>query len=323
MTFNSAGELIVGGLTEEVAVKTLLAVFCAIIAAILFNVAGFLQKKAVDRLPRVCLKPSWTVFKAFVTNKPWMISLAVSLVGGVFYYVAVMLAPISIVQPIVSAGVALLVYLAVRNLGERLRISDFIAIGCTVLGVMMIGVSLSKGISSPRPYDAVRLWVFAGSLFLLAGVIPFLAGGKGTRQGTVLGVSTGLLYGLSAVFSRLLLLDWSNQWKEKGLLVVFSSVFLIVVTVANVLGIIVMQAAFQRGLASIVGPVVGGLNQTVPILAGMLVLMESLPGNPLLSAARIAGFCTILGATVVLSRRAEEISPTKTFQKSEEQEGCQ
>ncbi len=294
----------------------MLAVSCAILASILFNVAGFLQKRAVDRLPRVRLKPSWTVFKAFVTNKPWMISLAVSLVGGVFYSIAVMLAPISIVQPIVSAGVALLVYLAVKNLGERLRVSDFIAIGCTVLGVILIGVSLSEGISSPRPYKAVMLWAFTASVFLLALAIPLVFGGSGTRQGTVLGVSTGLLYGIAAVFSRLLLLDWSNQWKEKGLLVVFSSIFLLVVTVSNVLGIIVMQAAFQRGLASIVGPVVGGLNQAVPILAGMLVLREPLPGNPLLIVARIGGFCVILGATIVLSRRVEEISPTKAWREN-------
>ncbi len=298
--------------------KTTAAVFCAIFAAIFFNVAGFLQKKAVDKLPRVGLKPSWTVFKAFITNKPWIISYLVSVIGGGFYAVAVALAPISIVQPIVSAGVALLVYLAVRNLGERLRFSDFFAIGCTVLGVGMIGISVSEGVSSPKPYDAVILWVFAGTVFFLACAIPFVFGKSGTRQGTILAVSTGLLFGLAAVFSRLLLVDWSNQWKEKGILVIFSSVFLIALAVANILGIVIMQAAFQRGLASIVGPVVGGLNQAVPILAGMLVLREPLPKSVYLSALRILAFFLILGATIFLSRRAEEFPIKRIAEESGE-----
>ena len=294
--------------------KTVVAVAFAVVASLLINYALYLQKKAVEELPRVKLEISWTVFKAFVTNVPWITSMVISLVGGAFYSVAILLAPISIVQPIVASGVALLAYLAIKNLGEKPRRIDLYAIGVTILGVILIGVSLAEGIPPETEHDPVVLWIFAGAVVFLAVVVPLLMRrGGGNRLAAGLGISVGLLFGVAAMFARVLLLDWSNQFSARGVTVVFSSVFVLAWALTLIPAFIMLQAALQRGMAVVVVPLVAGLSQLVPILGGMIALNEPFPESTALSAVRILAFVLILGATVVLSRRAEEAAPAASL----------
>lgn len=289
--------------------KTFLAVACAAGAAVFLNFGLYLQKKAVDRLPAVRFEISWSVFKAFATDRPWMTSIAVTLLGGGLYAIAIAIAPVSIVQPVVASGVALLAYLAIKNLGERPRRIDLYAIGASILGVILIGVSLFEGVPDPGKLDhsPLLLWVFAGVAVLLAVAMPLLfRGSSGNRMAAGLGISVGLLFGMAAIFARLLLVDWGNQWASKGLAVVFSSVFLIAWAALLLPAVVMLQAALQRGMAVIVVPVVAGLGQLVPIVGGLVALREPLPDNAFLAAVRIFAFAMILGATIVLSYRVEE-----------------
>lgn len=292
--------------------KTVIAVGAALGASLLLNYSMYLQKKAVDKLPTVKLELSWTVFKAFATNLPWLLAFGLSLLGGGLYAIAIAIAPISIVQPIVGSGIALLAYLAIKNLGERPRRIDIYAIGLNILGVILVGVSLMEGLPKQLKHDPVVLWIFAGVVVFLAVVIPLLMrGGSGNRLAAGLGISVGLLFGIAAIFARLLLVDWTNRWPDKGLMVLFSSVFLVAWGVTLIPGFIAMQAALQRGMAVIVAPLVAGLGQVVPILGGMIALKEPFPKSVALSVVRMVGFGLLLVGTIILSRRAEETGPEK------------
>ncbi|MFH1150903.1 MAG: hypothetical protein V1748_10570 [Actinomycetota bacterium] len=286
---------------------TLLAIVLTLGAAICLNYAMYLTKKAVDLLPAVKFEVSFHVFKAFVTNRPWVTATALSVVGGGVYAVAIAMAPVSIVQPILASGVVLLAYLAIKNLGERPRTSDYYAIGMTVLGVALIGVSLAEGIPETVKHDPVELWVFAAIVTVIAVIMPLVM--RHERQAAGLGISVGLFFGLAAIFGRLLLVDWTGQWGAKGIAVTISSVFVIPWALTFIAGFIMMQAALQRGMAVVVVPLLSGLSQVVPILGGMIALNEPFPNSVMLSALRVIGFCLILVGTVVLSRRAEEVSP--------------
>lgn len=292
--------------------KTFLAIACTISASLAFNYAMYMQKKAVDTLPEVKFQVSWTVMKAFLTNKRWVASMGVVVVGSVAYAYALTIAPISIVQPIMASGVALLAYLAIKNLGEKPRRVDLVAIGLSILGVVCIGISLAEGLPEDVRHNATALWIFTGAVVLLSVVIPLLMRGASSSQFAAgLGISVGLLYGISAVFAKLLLVDWSNQWSAKGIAVLFSSVFLIAWAATLVPAFIVLQAALQKGMAVVVVPILAGLSQLVPIAVGMVALHEKFPSNPALTVVRILGFGLILTGTVILSRRAEETGPAE------------
>ena len=290
---------------------TFFSITCAVAASLAFNYAMYAQKKAVGSLPAVELRPSWSVFKAFLTNGPWLASLLFILGGSALYAYALATAPISIVQPIMASGVALLAYLAIKNLGEEPRRKDLVAIGMSILGVLLVSISLAEGLPKNVKHSAGSLWIITAVLVALSAIIPFLARGRPAGQkSAALGITVGILYGTSAVFAKLLLVDWSGQWAQKGIAVAFSSIFVVAWAVTLIPAFIVLQAALQKGMAIVVAPIVAGLNQLVPIAIGMIALHEKLPRSIWLGIIRVLGFVLVLSATVILSRRAETPSPT-------------
>jgi uncharacterized membrane protein len=277
--------------------RDVLAIAIAIVASICINYSLYLQKKAVDVLPTVKLRLSWDTIESFITNIPWLSAQAFNVSGFALYMVALAFAPVSIVEPIIAAGVALLAYLAIKNLGEKPRRVDLYAIGATIFGVILLGVSLAEGLPKDKLHDPIELWAFAGGIMLLSVVIPLILRGRGeSSEAAGLGISAGLIMGIAAVFSRLLMGNFGHQWY----------IWLIACAATYTPGFVILQAALQRGMAVVVVPPYNGLMEFVPILVGTIALDEKFPKSPALTAIRIVSFVLILVGTVVLSRRAEE-----------------
>jgi multidrug transporter EmrE-like cation transporter len=287
--------------------REFLAISIAIVAALLLNYSIYLQKKAVGALPEVKARLSWATVKAFITNKPWLLAQTFNVSGFVLYSVALALAPVSIVEPIIASGVVLLAYLAIRNLGEKPRVIDYYAMSASVLGVILLGVSLAEGLQKDALRHPIEIWAVAGGILSLAVIIPLLMrGGSGNKQAAGLGISVGLFFGTAAVFQRLLMINLGHDWALAG-------IFVVLCIATYLPAFIILQAALQKGMAMIVAPIYNGLMEFVPIVLGMAVLNEGFPQSNLLRVFRILAFALILAGTVVLSQRAEgEVGAPRT-----------
>jgi len=280
--------------------KEVLAVGIALAASFCVNYSSYMQKKAVDALPKLKLRISWAVIKSFVTNRPWLAAMGMDAVGTALFMVALIFAPVSIVEPIITAGIALLAYLAIKNLGEKPGWADFSAIGMTALGVIFLAVSMAEGVPKGKTYHPLELWVVAVAVVVLAIVVPialYLSGRGNIAAG--LGVSAGLVIGIAAVFSRLLMGNFGGEW----------DLWLPACLLTYPLGFALFQAGLQRGRAVVVAPIYNALVVCVPIVVGTFALNERLPRSPLLTALRIAAFALIVVGTIVLSRRTSAEGP--------------
>jgi drug/metabolite transporter (DMT)-like permease len=285
-------------------VKTVAGILIAIASALLFNHAVYRMKISVEVLPRIEMSSSWGVVKTFITNWPWLSAQIENIAGFILYAVALSIIPVSIVEPITAAGIVLLVYLAIRQLGEKVRPRDYAAIGMTVLGVILISLSLERGVSEATP-NYHLFWIIAAVILGVAIAAPLLMGKKSTSVLAVaLAVSGGLLDGIAGVFTRLVMINWGNDWKS-------TLVLLIVCVLAYVAAFIILQAGLQRGKAIVVAPVYNGIMELVPIVVGIVALNESFPTvngktDIFLSAMRILAFALILVGTLMLASRPEE-----------------
>ncbi|HEY5526617.1 MAG TPA: EamA family transporter [Candidatus Anoxymicrobiaceae bacterium] len=284
--------------------KTVAGILIAIASALLFNHAVYRMKISVEVLPRIEMSSSWGVVKTFITNWPWLSAQIENIAGFILYAVALSIIPVSIVEPITAAGIVLLVYLAIRQLGEKVRPRDYAAIGMTVLGVILISLSLERGVSEAAP-NYHLFWIIAAVILGVAIAAPLLMGRKSTSVLAVaLAVSGGLLDGIAGVFTRLVMINWGNDWKS-------TLVLLIVCVLAYVSAFIILQAGLQRGKAIVVAPVYNGIMELVPIVVGIVALNESFPTvngktDIFLSAMRILAFALILVGTLMLASRPEE-----------------
>lgn len=285
------------------------AIACAIAGALTLNWAIYLQKKAVTDLPDIEFKFSWDTIKAFITNKPWLFAQAINVTGFVLYSIALALAPVSIVEPIIASGIVLLAYLAIKHLGEKPRRIDYMAMGMSVFGVILLAVSLVEGLPKDKLNHGWEIPLFAGVIVGLAIIIPLVMRGSKAKLSVGLGISVGLFFGIAAVFQRLTmmyLVNLSTHWQ-------WFLVFLVCCILTYIPAFILLQAALQKGMAIIVAPIYNGLMELVPIVVGMMALNESFPASPILKVVRILAFVLILTGTVILSQRAEAEEEIESF----------
>jgi len=275
--------------------KEAFAVVAALAGSFLTNYSTYLQKKAVDALPMMEIRTSWQVVRRFVTNIPWITAMAMDGLGTGLYLVALIFLPVSIVEPILTAGIAILAYLAITKLGETPRRADYVAIAMTVLGVVFLAVSLAEGVPTGKTYHAVELWFVTAAILGVAIAVPIgikLLGRGETAAG--LGFAGGLLIGVAGVYSRLLMGNFGGNWY----------IWLFACLLTYPTGFLVFQAGLQRGKAVVVAPIYNSLVMCVPVVVGMVALNETLPDSAFLAALRIAAFALIIVGTIVLSSGA-------------------
>ena len=275
------------------------AIALSVVATCCYQVGMVMQKVAADRMPRLELTLRQShVYRAFLRSPTWLGGLAITIAGWAFFLKAIANAPVSIVQPVLGFGLAILAIFSVVFLHERLRLSEWAGVALMVAGITLLGISGSgeahRGASVSL---AALLLVSVVLLAALAGAIPLGRSRRAVPLPVVLGFAAGVLIGLAALYTKGLFLSL-----DAGLPWLAWVVFLPLMTLGNLGGVWVQQAGFQHGRALIVVAMNAVTNKIVTILGGMAILGELLPAQPSLAAARVGGFVTLLVGTAVLAR---------------------
>lgn len=280
--------------------------FVALVATLLMNYGSFLQKVALQRLPRLGAGNPVETAKAFFRSKTWLQGQGVQLGGALFDNAAVGLAALSVVQPITAAGVALLIVLAVVKLKEKASVTDWISIVLILVGIVLLGVSLTSitgGDASPN--------MLLTGFFLIVGLVAsagclYIAFRNGFhRSSALLGVGVGVLIGLTAVIQKLAWRDIGARWGELKMVSIFYSRFFWIGIGLALLTLFLFQVALQRSEALVIVPLVTGLSNVVPIIVGLLAFHEALPEGSLLVTFRFVSMLLIILGAVLLSFHEE------------------
>jgi drug/metabolite transporter (DMT)-like permease len=280
------------------------AIVLAILATACFQVGIVLQKVGADRLPRLGLSiRQGSVYLAFIRSPIWLAGIAINTFGWVLVLKAIANAPVSIIQPVLGFGLALLALFSAVFLKERLSRLESGGLVLMVAGLVLLGVSAAHqdggGAVSLAPLLAVSV-VFAGGI---GAALPLGRSGQ-VPLPVVLGFGAGILIGLGALYTKGLFLTL-----DAGFPLLAWLVFLPLMMAANICGLWVMQAGFQHGRALIVGAVSAVTTKVVAIVGGMTTLGEVLPDHRVFAVARVAGLVLILLGTVVWRASAESRSP--------------
>ena len=144
-----------------------LGVVAAVGASALYNTSIALQALEAREVPHVhTLRPS--LLGRLVRNRRWLVATAVGLLGWPLEIAALLLAPLTVVQPCVASGLILLLWLGATRLGEKPGPREAIAVAAVVVGVAGIAVA-----APARTTDHADTGAIALALVLVA--IPILA----------------------------------------------------------------------------------------------------------------------------------------------------
>ncbi|CAI5524537.1 unnamed protein product, partial [Closterium sp. Naga37s-1] len=250
--------------------------------------------------------PLWVaglVLWTYLRSPLWVAGLVIDVGGGLLMLQAVASAPVSIVQPVSTSGLALMALFSHLYLHEPMRLADWTGILLCILGTVAVGVSSENPLpSAPPPQLSLRhLMAFVFWVVLLLVVLewcataskakrkikdpPLSAGALGADvvEELAAGTQAGAFFGLSAAAVK------TGMLLATGGPPVFALLGIAVGVSLSSFGFFCQTRGFKEGRAVVVSTCAAVAAMLTAVAAGMAGLGEDLPTSARLRMWRFLG----------------------------------
>ena len=268
-----------------------LGIAAAIAASLLYNTSIALQALEARAVPHEhSLRPS--LLGRLLRNRRWLGATALGLLGWPLEIAALLLAPLTVVQPCIASGLVLLLWLGATRLGERPGRREFVAVGAIVVGIAGVAWAAPERTTDHAGAGAVALALILVALPLLA---PYAFRGRTQAVATLAVLSAGCGYAWTAIASKLL----TDELAAGAVLV--AVLWLATAAVSEGLALLSEMSALQRRPATHVAPVMFAVQVLVPVVMAPLIFGESWAGTPGGGTALVAFMAVAVGGTTLLA----------------------
>jgi drug/metabolite transporter (DMT)-like permease len=276
-----------------------LGLIAAVAASVAFNVGIVLQAADARREPAdEGLRLSLLTHLA--RRRRWIAGLLLGGVGFGLQVVALSLAPFVVVQPVLAAGLLLMLYLGVRMLGERVGWAEIVGVLGITAGIGLLAWGQPEGIETVRG-EAALLSVMGA--MVIVSLIPFALRGRGRLDSaTFVIVASALAYGASNIATKLVSDGiGAGSWLPVG-------IWLATAAATGVVALTTEMTALQRRPATFVVPLSFAIQTFLPIALEPIYLTERWGSAALSGVPLIAGLVLVaLGAFAVAKTRAVSV----------------
>jgi hypothetical protein len=257
---------------------------------------GFLCKhRGANRVPRVEWARPLRSARALFGTRWFAIGMAVGAGAWALHVAALALAPLSVVQAVLSTGVVMLAVMGSVLFGCRVPSRQWAGVAMTAGGLLLLMVTLPRATEAHASFALPALLAFEGGMLVIGAlliVVPRL-GAPARHHGAVLGAAAGTLFGVSDVARKAL-----TGLAGDGPLAVIASPWLPVAALAAVLAFLASARGFQEGDAVPVIACTSTAANVTCILGGILVFGDAMAGG-LLLGAQVAAFALIATAALL------------------------
>jgi len=223
----------------------------------------------------------------------WLGAMGLAVAGWPLQLVALSLAPLTLVQPVLALGVVLLLVLAAKILHERIGPRELLCCGGIIVGVA--GIAWAAPARSTSHAGPLALAITLGALGAVVAA-PYVAASVGRGLGAlwlVLAAGAGDAW---AAFGAKLLVDEisGGRWLAA---VAFGAAS----AAALGAGLISETSALQHYPASRVGPAVMAMQVAIPVLLAPIIGGEHWGGTPLGGGVLVLSLALVTASGVVLT----------------------
>jgi len=282
-----------------------LGIVAAVGASLLYNVSIALQALEVREVPgEHSLRLS--LIGRLLRNRRWLGATALGLAGWPLEIVALLLAPLTVVQPCIASGLILLLWLGATRLGERPGRREALAVAAIIVGVAGVALAAPERTTSHASASAIALALALVAIPIASPYVlrwrfrhsPHQEGvkvGWANRVATLAVLSAGCGYAWTAIASKLL----TDELAAGAILVAVA--WLATAAVSEGLALLSEMSALQRRPATHVAPTMFAVQIIVPVLLAPLIFGESWGDTPLGGAVLVACMALTLAGTVLLA----------------------
>ena len=177
------------------ALGILLALACAFVA----NLGFFYKYRGANAAPSVQVRHPLRSARALFASKWFTIGMIIATGSWGLHVVALALAPMSVIQVALAAGIVFIAVMADRMFGFEVGRRQWIGLCLTGVGLVMLGMTLPAMHGAHSQFSQAAMISFEAGLFGLGGLLIMgpRMGGPVEHHGVMLGAASGILFGVS------------------------------------------------------------------------------------------------------------------------------
>ncbi len=275
-----------------------LGIALALACAFATQLAFLYRHKGANAAPAVDLRRPLRSGRALFASRLFAFGMVIAAGAWLLHVAALMFAPLSVVQAVLSTGVVILAVLAQRLFALPVGRRQWVGVGMTAVGLLLLIITLPGSSGSHHGFSVPGMVVFE-SVLVVVGVLlvngPRM-GAPDHHHGVMLGAAAGVLIGVSDVAVKALTGSGSV-----GALV--TSPWLPLAAVASLIAFYASARGMQEGDAV---PVIASTSTAANvscILGGIIVFGDPLPGDPLGLVVQFIAFALVALAALLTPPR--------------------
>ncbi|MEZ0339428.1 DMT family transporter [Mycobacterium sp. pV006] len=272
-------------------------VLLALLAAVFLAVGIVVRQRATLDVPAEH-GISTVMFATLIRRPLWWAGTAAALAGFGFQALALVEGSLLLVQPILVSALLFALPLSARWAGRRVTGAEW---GWAVLLTVALAVFVVLAKANPGDYEASLSSSALVAVVCTAAVLACVlvaTRSVGWRRAVLLAVAVGVLFGVVAVLTKLVM----HLLTHEGVGAALSTPVLYLLVVLGVVAVLLQQSAFHAGSLQTSVPTMLVLEPMIAVLLGAVVLGENLDVGRWDALALAVSTAAMVAGTIALGR---------------------
>ncbi|GAB3222035.1 DMT family transporter [Mycolicibacterium hippocampi] len=274
-----------------------LTVLLALLAAVFLAIGIVVRQRATLDVPAEH-GVSPVMFQTLLRRPLWWAGTGAAITGFVFQALALANGSLLLVQPILTSALLFALPLSARLAHRRVTRAEW---GWATLLTIALAVFVVLAKARPGDYEASLTTSAVVAVVCTAAVsacVIVAVRTAGWRRAVLLAVAVGVLFGVVAVLTKLVMHVLTHQ----GLAAVLTTPVPYLLVLLGVLGVLVQQSAFHAGSLQTSVPTMLVLEPVIAVLLGAVVLGEHLDVGRWDAVAIAIATVAMAAGTIALGR---------------------
>jgi drug/metabolite transporter (DMT)-like permease len=262
------------------------------------NLGFFYKYKGANSVPKIQVLHPLRSAKSLYSSKWFALGMLIATGSWGLHVGALALAPMSVVQVSLAAGVVFIAVMAERMFGFSVGRRQWVGLILTAIGLVLLGLTLPAMHGSHSRFSDVAMISFEAGLFGLGGLLLMgpRMGGPVEHHGIMLGAASGVLFGVSDTAIKAL----TGITGAHGFMGLLLSPWLAVAVLASVVAFYASAKGLQDGEAVPVIAVTGTAANIAGIAGGIVVFGDPMAASTAGVVLQAVAFVLVIVASALM-----------------------
>jgi drug/metabolite transporter (DMT)-like permease len=274
-----------------------LVVLFALCAAVFMAIGIVVRQRATIDVPSE-QGVSAVMFTTLLRRPLWWAGTAAAVAGYGFQALALIKGSLILVQPLLVSALLFALPLSARLAGRRVTRGEWLWAGVLTTGLAVFVLLARPGRSEHTASLTVATVVTVVCAVIIVGCVVLAVKIGGWQRATLLGVAVGVLFGVVAVLTKIVM----HILDQRGAMSLLATPAPYALVVLGVVATLLQQSAFHAGALHATVPTMLVLEPVVAVFLGAIVLGEELEAGRYQAIALTAAIAAMTAATVALGR---------------------